>query len=119
MVAQQVGADNPQWWEEYNTRRSRIDQFFVSADKIANDPRMASRQDMGMYREYRAVREQVLGMFNLKAFSGTSQNSMNARTVMYQVGLQLAARSAAFGQMWERVLSSEVEPEEAPSGGNG
>lgn len=119
MVAQQIGADNPQWWEEYNTRTSRVEQFFVSADKIANDPRMASRQDMGMYREYRAVREQVLGMFGLKAFSGTSQNSMNARTVMYQVGLQLAARSAAFGQMWERVLSSEVEPKEAPSGGNG
>ena len=111
-----IGQRYPEWYKDYNTRIEQLPVFFAKADVLAQDPRMAGRQDIGMYVEYRAIREQVLGIVGLKALSGTSEKTEAAKATLYQIGQQLAERSPGFAQMWERILVNEVEPKGVTSG---
>jgi hypothetical protein len=110
MYAQQLASTNPTWFEDYNTRSDKRADFFNKADLLSKDPKLANRQDIGMYVEYRNARQQVLDAVGLKSFGGTGQQSALARAALYQIGSRMATENLGFQQMWERMLSGEVEP---------
>jgi len=103
---------NPAWVQDKNTMSHERDSFMVIADTIANTKKVRDRPDMVAYRDYRQARDEILKTFGLQSFSGTSVNSAAARAAAYRVGQSLADQSLGFGQAWDRMLSSEVEPQE-------
>ncbi len=107
LMAEHVGADNPEWFKEYNIRDDKRATFFVAADKIAAGE-LADRSDMKSYVLYRKARQEVLDTFGLGSFGGSSANSEAAKVALANVGQSLASRDIGFQQMWDRMLSSEV-----------
>ena len=107
--ADQLGQQNPTWFADYNTREDKLTAFYNNADRIAKDPRMAGREDIGMYAEYRSAMQEVMGLMGVKSLAGTGQRSAMARAILRNVGEQLAAQNLGFQQMWERMLSKDVE----------
>lgn len=107
-----IGQENPDWFGEYNDRANKVQDFYQRADLLANDPKLAQRQDIAMYATYRQAQQEVLKSFGLQSFAGTSANSESAKWAMYQIGTEMARQNIGFQQMWERVLSRDVEPTE-------
>ena len=107
--AEQLGQQNPVWYEDYNVDKKRLVTFYNKADQIAADPGLKDRQDIGMYVAYRDARQQVLNYFGLNSLDGTGANSAKARAALKQIGENMAAQNIGFQQMWERMLSSEVK----------
>jgi hypothetical protein len=105
-----VGQQNPSWFAEYNDRLNKVQDFYQKADQLAQDPRLANRQDIAMYATYRAAQKQVLDTLGLNSFAGTSQNAALARAAMAQIGSKMARENIGFQQMWERVLYNDVKP---------
>lgn len=104
-----LGTQNTTWYRDYNERLKKLPVFFKQADEIAADPRMRSRQDIGMYTEYRGARQQILDHFGIRSLDGTGQDSVIARAMLRELGTQLAAQNIGFQQMWDRMLAAEVE----------
>lgn len=111
-IIQAIGQENPDWFGEYNDRTNKVQDFYQRADLLANDPKLAQRQDIAMYATYRQAQQEVLESFGLQSFAGTSTNSESAKWAMYQIGTEMARQNIGFQQMWERVLSRDVEPTE-------
>jgi hypothetical protein len=111
-IVAQIGSANPDWYGEFNNRTNKVQDFYQRADLLANDPKLAQRQDIAMYATYRQAQQEVLAAAGLQSFAGTSLRAETAREVMYKIGSDMAAQNIGFQQMWERVLSNDVEPKE-------
>ena len=104
-----LGAKNRDWMVEYNSREDKLAQFWSDADQIANAPGMANRSDIVAYKDYRDARQEVLDAVGMKSLSGTSAKAAMARYYLRQVGEGMAEKDNGFRQMWDRILSGEVE----------
>ena len=105
-----LAKQNTDWFQEYSERKNKLAVFYNEADLIAEDPSVRDRPDIQAYRDYRAAREEVLAAANLKSLTGTSEKSAKARFLLRRMGEDLAARDLGFKQMWDRMMSSEVDP---------
>ncbi len=103
-------SENPDWWGQYSTPSTRFVREYPEMLALANDPKLRSRQDMTIFREYDQFRTQVMQHFGIHSLTGTSEPYVQARAVLDEVGTKLSGLDLGFQQMWNRLLSSEVQP---------
>ena len=107
----QLGANNPQWAKDYGSFDSTKLQRFITnwAEPALSDKRLKNRSDIKLMGQYLAYRQKAMDLAQQNGFSLASQQGAQLRSVLDQLGTEYARQDLGFGQMWQRMLSREVE----------
>lgn len=106
-------AQNPAWAKDFDTGQDsgKLQRFIDSiATPALSNPDLKDRSDiqaLGQYLQMRQMALQVLAQRGLKSLNSAAAAPMAA--ALDAAGQQLANQNLGFQQMWNRVLSSEVE----------
>ena len=106
-----LSSENPEWAKDYGSFDSSTMQTFL--DQVAapamKDGRLKNRSDIKMMADYLALRQEAMAQANANGYSLGSRSAANLRAILVQAGQEMSQENIGFSQMWQRVLSREVD----------
>jgi hypothetical protein len=107
----ELRAANPAWAADYDTfDTGKLDRFVTQvAEPALADKRLKGRSDMKLLAVYLQLRQRATDFAKANGYTLASQKAAPLVAVLAQAGQEMAAANIGFQQVWNRVLSREVE----------
>jgi len=106
-----LSSENPEWAKDYGSFDSSKMQTFLNqvAAPAMKDGRLKNRTDIKMMADYLDLRQQAMDQAAANGSSLGARSSANLRAILLQAGQEMSQENIGFSQMWQRVLSREVD----------